>query len=100
MAQRMAIDTGILVKDISELKNSLDNAKKQLEEMRGGIEALNGCWSGSAHDSFVIQFSRDYETAKEHLATVDFLIESMQNARVQYDSCESEVNGIIDAIRI
>lgn len=100
MAQETAIDTGTLARDISELRNSLDNAKKQLDEMRDSIEALNGRWSGQAHDEFVVQFANDYETTKEHLATVDFLIESMQQARELYDLCENEVNGIIDAIRI
>lgn len=100
MAQETAIDTGTLARDISELRNSLDHAKKQLEEMRDSIEALNSRWSGAAHDEFVVQFARDYETTKAHLATVDFLIESMQGAREQYESCEGDVNGIIDAIRI
>lgn len=100
MAQETAIDTGTLARDISDLRSSLNNAKNQLEDMRASIEALNSRWSGMAHDEFAVQFAMDYENTKEYFATVDFLIESMQNAREQYDLCEGEVNGIIDAIRI
>lgn len=100
MAQTTAIDTGILARDIAELRSSLDNAKNQLEEMQGSIEALNSRWSGMAHDAFVEQFVKDYENTKEYLSTVNFLIESMQQAKERYDLCESDVNGIIDSIRI
>lgn len=98
--REITVDTGILRTDISELRESLDNTRKQLEEMHMEIDAMNGMWKGEAHDEFVRQFTSDYENTKEFLNIVDSIIGCMQEAGKQYDACESEVHGIVDAIRI
>ena len=98
--REITVDTDILRADVAGLRVSLDNARKQLEEMHTEIDAMNGMWKGAAHDEFVRQFASDYETTNEFLNIVDSIIGCMQESGKQYDACESKVHGIIDTIRI
>lgn len=98
--QEISINTDSLTADIAELNRTLAMARKELNDMFTQIQELDAMWDGPANETFNRQFANDYENAKGLCATVQSLIECMQYAREQYNSCENQVNTIVSAINI
>lgn len=98
--KEIAVNTSTLAGDIGELRETLSNAKAQLEDMFNQVKELDTMWDGPANIEFNQQFSNDYENAKNICATIESLIECMEFAKNEYNSCENEVNSIVSAISI
>lgn len=98
--QEIAVNTNTLASDIGELRNALKAAEKALNDMFTDIQELDAMWDGPANEEFNRQFENDHENAKEMCATVQSLIECMEYAKEEYNSCEDQVNGIVSAINI
>lgn len=98
--QEISINTDSLSTDIEELNRTLAMAGKELDVMFEQIRELDAMWEGPANEMFNRQFANDYENAKGMCVTVQSLIECMQYAREQYNSCENQVNSIVSAINI
>jgi uncharacterized protein YukE len=64
------------------------------------VENLNAMWSGTAHDVFVGEIAVDKETFTALNREIQNLIDCMEYAKSQYDSCESEVDSLIAAISV
>lgn len=99
-AKEIAVNTFSLAGDISELRETLSNAKTQLEDMFNQIKELDAMWDGPANAEFNQQFSNDYENAKNICATVESLLACIEFAQNEYNSCENEVNSVVSAISI
>lgn len=98
--QEITVNTDTLASDIAELNMTLGTARNLLDNMFTQIRELDTMWDGPANDEFNRQFANDHENAKEMCKTVQSLIECMQYAKEQYNSCENQVNGIVSAISI
>ena len=98
--QEIAVNTDTLASDIAELNGALDTARKMLSDMFTQIQELDAMWDGPANDEFNRQFANDHENAEEMCKTVQSLIECMEYAKEQYNSCENQVNVIVSAINI
>lgn len=96
----ITVNTSTLAGDIEELRGALSSARTQLEEMFGQVAELDAMWDGPANQEFNRQFGNDYENAKNLCVTVETLLACMENARSQYDRCESEVNSVVAAIAL
>lgn len=98
--QEITVNTDTLASDIAELSSTLNTARKMLTDMFTQIQELDAMWDGPANDEFNRQFINDHENAEGLCKTVESLIECMEYAKEQYNSCESQVNGMISAINI
>lgn len=99
-AKEITVNTSTLAGDIEELRETLLTANAQLEEMFDRVKELDTMWDGPANSEFNLQFSNDYENAKNICKTVESLLECMEFAKNEYNSCENEVNTIVSAISI
>jgi len=99
-AKEITVNTSTLAGDIEELRETLLTANAQLEEMFNRVKELDTMWDGPANSEFNLQFSNDYENAKNICKTVESLLECMEFAKNEYNSCENEVNTIVSAISI
>lgn len=99
-AKEITVNTSTLTGDIEELRETLLSANAQLEEMFNRVKELDTMWDGPANSEFNLQFSNDYENAKNICKTVESLLECMEFAKNEYNSCENEINTIVSAISI
>lgn len=99
-AREITVNTSTLTGDIEELRETLSGVGVQLEEMFNQVKELDTMWDGPANKEFNLQFGNDYENAKSLCKTVESLLECMEFARNEYNSCENEVNTIVSAISI
>ena len=98
--EKLEIDTMRLQGDIDDLRSHLRRMEQQGEEMMGGINALSQMWEGPAKAAFTVQFQADYETLQSMGQVLDTLIKSLEFAKENYITCESNVSSIISSIRI
>lgn len=97
---RLEIETRKLQSDITDLRTRLANMRRIGESMMAGINALNSMWEGEAKNAFVTQFQTDYETLNSMAEVIEDLIKDLEQARMQYDTCESRVGSIVSAMRV
>ncbi len=97
---RLEVETRRLQSDISDLRTRLANMRRIGEAMMAGINALNSMWEGEAKNAFVAQFQTDYETLNSMAEVIEDLIKDLEQAREQYDTCESRVGSIVSGIRV
>ena len=98
--QEITVNTDTLASDIAELTSRLNMARRMLTDMFAQIQELDAMWDGPANNEFNRQFANDHESAKGLCQTVESLINCMEYAKEQYNSCENQVNGIVSAINI
>jgi len=97
---KIEIETRKLQNDIDSLKTHLKNLEKKSDEMMEGINSLSAMWEGEAKNAFTDQFRSDYQTMKSMETVISELIQKLEYARENYDTCESNVASIIDSIRV
>lgn len=100
MSQEITVDTGLLANDINSLQNLLNNIKKDMDKMYDAVEVLNGMWDGEANEAFNQQFSQDHNDMKELCDTVQRIIDCLEYAKKEYNTCETEISSIISAISV
>lgn len=98
--QEITVNTSTLSSDIQALRSALQNARKQLDDMFEQIHQLGGMWEGTAHDTLNAQFTNDYQYSKNLCSMVESLLECMESAKTQYNTCEDSVNGVVQSIRL
>lgn len=100
MGQEITINTSTLSKDIDKLKQQLRAISDDLVKMYQAVHILDGMWDGPANEAFNIQFNQDKDDMLELCNTVQKIIECMEYAKKEYDSCETEVGSIIVSMKI
>ena len=96
--KEIEIETNTLATDIGELTNELEVARKYIQTMATDMTELDTMWDGPANQVFMMQFQNDVQYAEEICGMLQKLIECMEYAKKQYDSCESEVSSLIASI--
>lgn len=94
------VNTSVLSGDIDLLKDTLSQLNAQTERMFFSVSELDEMWDGPASEAFNRQFHIDYQSCKKLCSTLAELVECLQHAREEYDSCEQDVDSVIRAINI
>ena len=100
MGQEIAINTSTLSGDIERLQQQLNEIRNDLNRMYNAFRVLDSMWDGPANQAFNIQFNKDQNDMTELCNTVQKIIDCMEYAKKEYNSCEAEVSGIIASIAI
>ena len=100
MQDRIGVNTDTLRSQVESLRTEIGEAESQMNKMYAAVQELDGMWDGPANEGFKAQFMDDKEFMEELCKTVREIIDSMDNARTEYESCESAVRQLIDEIRI
>lgn len=94
------MNTGNLQNDINELDRLLGQMSNQKQRLIRNVEEMNAMWTGQANSAFNNQFKVDMENFESMLQTLREMLESLRNAKKEYDSCEQRVASIIRGIAV
>lgn len=100
MGQEISINTSTLATDIETLQQRLKEIRDDLAKMYNAVHVLDSMWDGPANAAFNIQFNKDREDMTELCNTIQKIIDCMDYAKKEYNSCEVEVSSIINSISI
>ncbi len=94
------VDTDILRKDISRLRQYLRAIEHIHAELRDKMTEVSSMWEGPAKEAFHQQFRDDCAELIEACKQINEVLESMDAAAKEYDSCDSRIKSIIGAIQV
>lgn len=94
------VDTDNLRKDVNTLRQCLQIIEQAYAELRDKMTEVSGMWDGSAKEAFHLGFKNDCAELIEVCKQMREVLESMNTAATEYDSCDSRIKSIIDAIQI
>lgn len=94
------VDTDNLRRDVNNLQQYLQIIAQAHADLRDKMIEVSAMWEGPAKDAFHLQFRNDCAELVEVCKQMSEVLESMDAAAKEYDSCDSRVRSIIDAIQI
>lgn len=97
-SKEIEIETTALDRDTRRLSEELELAKNLIRSMTDDMAQLNSMWDGPANEAFMAQYARDEQYAQKLCGMVQRMVECMEYARKQYDTCEGEVRTLISSI--
>lgn len=97
-SKEIEVNTDMLASDTNQLTQQLQTARQFIKTMSEDMVQLDSMWDGPANEAFMAQFNNDAQYAEELCKMVEKLIECMENAKKQYDTCEAEVSSLIASI--
>ncbi len=97
-SKEIDINTESLSKDIESLQITLNSVKEEMRDVFTKIQELDMMWDGPANQEFMKQFGADSTFMTELCSTIQALLECMEYARKQYDSCDDAVRSMISSI--
>lgn len=100
MAREIEIDTHSLGADVDMMRTVLHRIESSLAGMYESVAALDRTWEGPANQVFVAQFAADEAAMQELCQIVDKLIGCMNYAKDEYNTCDAQVDSVVNSIRI
>lgn len=98
--EHIEIETGSLSADIQNMTDKINNLEQKINKMFDSMQELDHMWDGSANEAFRNQFNIDYQTMKELIKELRYLINCMEYAKKRYEECEDDVYSLISSIRL
>lgn len=100
MGQEITINTSTLSRDIELLQQQLNIVKSDLNKMYNAVHVLDSMWDGPANQAFTNQFNCDHNDMLDLCNTIQKIINCMEYAKKEYNSCEADVSNIVASISI
>ena len=97
--RRIEIDTSALQTSINGLENIIRDIKSEINAAYEGINHLDSMWDGEANAAFNRQFALDYNRLMEICGVLETYNGRLAQVKRQYDTGESNVADIVNAIR-
>ena len=100
MGNEITVNTWTLSSDIETLQQQLNVIKTDMDKMYDAVRVLDSMWDGPANQAFNVQFNSDRNDMLELCNTVQKIIDCMEYAKKEYNSCEADVGSIVASIAI
>lgn len=94
------VDTDSLQRDANTLRQQLEVISLAHTELCDKMTEVAGMWEGPAKEAFHLQFKNDCNELTEVIKQIREVLDSMDIAVKEYNSCDDRIKGIIDAIQI
>lgn len=100
MGNEITVNTWTLSGDIETLQQQLNVIRADMDKMYEAVRVLDGMWDGPANQAFNVQFNSDRNDMLELCNIVQKIIDCMEYAKKEYNSCEADVGSIVASIAI
>ena len=94
------VDVSLLAGGKRDLEEDVRRIGQLIAQVSEETEELNQMWSGTKQQSFQKTAAADKEKLNEIFLDMKKIIEDMDAAQREYESCEETVSDIIRAIRV
>ena len=84
--------------DITDYSRYLERVNNALTEVEKSMQALNGSYSGGAHDALEQHFAEDANNVRKMLTELKKYLSDLHFADNAYDTCENQVRSLIGRI--
>ena len=99
-AGHFEVDTDALRRDANTLRQHLEVISLTHTELCDKMAEVAEMWDGPAKEAFHLQFENNCAELAEVLKQIREVLDSIDTAAKEYDSCDSRVKDIVNAIQI
>lgn len=100
MNQEIANNLGTFKNHIEDYDRGYRELVRDFDTVISQMKALNGMWTGEAHNTLMARFEKDRQTVQGMIEYMKQILEDLRFASAEYTRCENNVAGIVDSIRI
>ncbi len=100
MADKIRVSTTQIGNAASNIGQIVSSMKSDIDSMFDGINGLNSMWDGDAHDAFVSSAQTDRERLLEVIDEINTIMQKLEEAQREYESCERTVASEIQSIQV
>lgn len=100
MGNYIRISTQQLSQDRNTLQEEIKGIGKAVEELSDEMQLLGQTWEGPAWNAFQVQVAEDIGNMQEICEKLSVYIRHIENAEKEYRTCNSQIGGIVDSIRV
>lgn len=98
--ERIQIDTTRLGGTGDTIQTAVEQMQGCVQRLYAEMEELDAMWQGPAHNAYAAQFRQDQQAMEQICQALQGYAENLHQAKNEYEDCNHDVRGIIDAIRI
>lgn len=98
--KEISVNTAALSKDIAQLRALLLQLEKDRQNVNQEIQELNAMWQGPSNQAFNAQFQTDCMSLERLCKTIREMIQALEHAKSEYELCDNQVNGLVNAMKI
>lgn len=98
--ERIQIDTARLGSTGDNIQTAAEQMRECVQRLYAEMEELDAMWQGPAHGAFAAQFRQDQQAMEQICQALQGYAQNLNQAKNEYEQCNHDVRGIIDAIRI
>lgn len=100
MNREIANNLSALKGDADDYTRAYQKLVKDFDTVVSQMHALNGMWTGQAHDAFLQRFEQDRIRNQNMINYIRETLEAIEYAEMEYIRCENNVAGLVDSIRV
>ena len=97
---KFEVETASLNTTVGKMDEELNKIIENSNRLYEALEALDGMWKGTAHDTFAAQYISDQNVLNQMCKTISEVIQGMGEARKTYEESEQSVKNEIRKIAI
>lgn len=97
---KIKINTASLKRDTDNIKKVLSDIEKKALKMQIDVVLMNKMWEGEANMAFNKVFLDDITALRNVVKEVQSIVDYEENAKKEYDSCETRVSELVDSISV
>ncbi|WP_300280741.1 WXG100 family type VII secretion target [uncultured Subdoligranulum sp.] len=98
--ERIQIDTARLGGTGGTIKTMVEQMQGCVQRLYAEMAELDTMWQGPANAAFEAQFRQDQQAMEQICQALQGYAEDLEQAKSEYEKCNGDVRGIIDAIRV
>lgn len=98
--ERIQIDTARLGGTGSTIRSTVEQMRDSVQRLYSEMAELDTLWKGPANAAFAAQFRQDQQQMEEICQALQGYAQDLETAKTEYEKCDGDVRGIIDAIRV
>lgn len=100
MANLIETNTGTMKTDVESIRAELKNIDSIKTKLADEVSRLGSMWEGDAKSVFMAGFQSDLGELEEMIKAYTEMTDSTDEARSDYEKCESNVADIVSSIQI
>ena len=100
MSDHIKVNTNNLKTGVNTIHSLMQTIEKELNDMEASVKELSGMWEGTAKDTFMKAYNDDIKALRKGIDSLKSVYEFEKNAENKYQSCERQVQELVNSIRI
>ncbi len=98
--KEIKVSTTRLGNDADQVGNLIRSMENELKNLKASVDQMNAMWDGPAKKAFMAAVQSDVNVAESIIKELKSFQKNETEAKKKYEQCESQIDSIINSIRV